>query len=231
MDYIESLSLSLDIREINICNKNLSILPDLSRFTCLQKLDCSNNQLRRLDNLPSFLQVLNCSYNQITQLDNLPPSLQILYCYNNQLTRLDNFPSSLQVLNCSSNQLTQLDNLPSSLQILQCYYNQITQLDNLPSSLQVLDCSYNQIVQLDNLPLSIQFLECFHNKMENYTLGYWIEQSKNKKLELLKKKFCIRKIQRQWRKYWYDFYKYEIINGQNIGFCRFIEKSYYYYNQ
>ena len=50
-------------------------------------------------------------------------------------------------------------------------------------------------------------------------------------MKLLKEKICTRKIQKQWRKYWYDFYKYEIINGQNIGFCRFIEKSYFYHNQ
>ena len=66
----------------------------------------------------------------------------------------------------------------------------------------------------------------YYNNIE-----YWKEQTKNKKLKLLKEKICIRKIQRQWRKYWYDFYRYEIINGQNIGFCRFIEKSYLYHNQ
>ena len=97
--------------------------------------------------------------------------------------------------------------------------------------LQKLDCSDNQITQLDNLPSSLRFLGCYDNKMENNNLKYWKEQTKNKKLELLKKKFCIRKIQRQWRKYWYDFYRYEIINGQNIGFCRFIEKSYFYHNK
>ena len=83
------------------------------------------------------------------------------------------------------------------------------------------------------MPHSLHSLYCYGNKMENNDLRYWKEQTKNrnKKLELLKKKFCVRKIQRQWRKYWYDFYKYEIINGQNIGFCRFIEKSYFYHNQ
>ena len=130
-------------------------------------------------------------------------------------------------------QMTQLDNLTPSLQKLNCSRNQITQLDNLPSSLQELKCSSNQIIQLDNLPFSLQFLECFYNKMENDNLEYWKERTKNKnkKLKLLKEKICIRKIQRQWRRYWYDFYKYEIINGQNIGFCRFIEKSYFYHNQ
>ena len=53
MEYLNSL-LS-NIIEINIRNKNLIILPDLSSFTYLQKLDCSNNQLIQLDNLPFFI--------------------------------------------------------------------------------------------------------------------------------------------------------------------------------
>ena len=62
--------------------------------------------------------------------------------------------------------------------------------------------------------------------MENYELEYWKEQTRNKKLELLKEKISARKIQRIWRKYWYDFYKYEMIDNKYIGFCRFIERSY-----
>ena len=42
MEYINSLS--LDVIEIDISYNNLSILPDLSKFTRLQKLDCSYNQ-------------------------------------------------------------------------------------------------------------------------------------------------------------------------------------------
>ena len=64
MEYLNSLS--SDVTEIDIKWKNLSILPDLSRFTCLQKLDCSHNQLIRLGNLPSSLIELYCYYNRIT---------------------------------------------------------------------------------------------------------------------------------------------------------------------
>ena len=92
MEYLNSLS--SDVTEIDIKWKNLIMLPDLSRFTYLQKLDCSHNQLTQLDNLPSSLIELNCSYNQLIQLDNLPTILQKLDCSHNQLTRLDNLPSS-----------------------------------------------------------------------------------------------------------------------------------------
>ncbi len=120
-EYLESLP--DDIIELDVSNKILSELPDISRFTKLQELYCHNNQITQLDNLPNSLQKLWCDSNQITRLDNLPNSLQELSCDNNQLTQLDNLPNSLQELCCDSNQITQLDNLPNSLQKLYCRYN------------------------------------------------------------------------------------------------------------
>ena len=97
--------------------------------------------------------------------------------------------------------------------------------------LQKLDCSPNLLTQLDNLPSSLQYLDCTNNKMNNINLEYWKEITKNKKLKLLKEKISARKIQRIWKKYWYDFYKYELIDGKYIGFCRCIEKSYSIINE
>ena len=96
--------------------------------------------------------------------------------------------------------------------------------------MQILYCSDNQLTKLDNIPLPLHFLDCTNNKMKNNGLGYWKEQTKNKKLQLLKEKINARKIQKIWRKYWYDFYKYEVIDGKYIGFCRFIERSYFIMN-
>ena len=120
----------------------------------------------------------------------------------------------------------QLDNLPLSLYKLNCTYNQLTQLNNLPSSLQILYCSNNQLTKLDNIPFSLHYLDCTNNKMKNNDLEYWKKQTKNKKLQILKEKMSARKIQKILRKYWYDFYKYEMIDGKYIGFCRFIERNY-----
>ena len=63
MEYLNSLS--SDVIEINIKYGNLKLLPNLSRFTRLQKLDCSWNSITQLDNLPSSLQELYCNDNQI----------------------------------------------------------------------------------------------------------------------------------------------------------------------
>jgi Leucine-rich repeat (LRR) protein len=72
------------------------------------------------------LQYLNCSNNQLILLTNLPPTLQYLSCSNNQITILPNLlemTPTLRTLCCSNNQLTQLDDLPPTLQNLYCYEN------------------------------------------------------------------------------------------------------------
>jgi Leucine-rich repeat (LRR) protein len=48
---------------IDLSNKHLKILPDLSRFTNLQRLDCKFNRFTHLNNLPKTLTILNCSHN------------------------------------------------------------------------------------------------------------------------------------------------------------------------
>ena len=91
------------ITELNLSNQELDVLPDLSMYINLKILDCYNNKITSLDNLPSSLIELSCDNNNLTSLDNLPSSLKILYCYNNNLTLLDNLPSSLKELSCGCN--------------------------------------------------------------------------------------------------------------------------------
>ena len=72
------------ITELDLSNKRLTKLPDdIYKYTNLQKLNCSCNNLTSLDNLPINLQILYCGGNKITSLDNLPVNLQELWCYNN----------------------------------------------------------------------------------------------------------------------------------------------------
>ena len=137
--------LSDDIERINLSNKDLTELPDLSRFTNLKMLDCCINSLFVLP-------------------ENLPQSLQELYCYNNFLSKLpENLPQNLQILDCSYNYLLFLpDNLqkwPQNLQILYCYNNSLSYLlDNLPQSLQRLYCWNNP--QLEIIYQEYNFKSC-----------------------------------------------------------------------
>ena len=110
-------------------------LVDLKELTDLGKLKRVNGTLT-IKNCPKFnwnclkqlefVKVLDCDNNQLTQLPELPNSLKVLSCSYNQLTQLPELPNSLKYLDCSNNQLTQLPELPNSLEILYCSYNQLS---------------------------------------------------------------------------------------------------------
>ena len=94
-----------NITELDLSNKGLNELPDLSKYTNLKKLGCSYNKLFALNNLPPGLQILCCEDNTIVRLDNLPPGLKELYCNHNKLIALDNLPPGLEILYCDNNPL------------------------------------------------------------------------------------------------------------------------------
>jgi Leucine-rich repeat (LRR) protein len=169
--YIDSLDDS--ITELNLYDKQLTCLPDLSKFKQLTKLDCGYNQITELNNLPNSITILYCSNNQITELNNLANSITTLDCYNNQITELNNLANSITTLHCYNNQITELNNLPNSITYLDCNSNQITELNNLPNSITTLNCSYNQITELNNLPNSITELYCLNNQLVSNDLIYW----------------------------------------------------------
>ena len=74
-------SLSEDISTLNISSKNITSLPDLTRFKNLKILYCSYNELTSLPTLPQNLQYLKCSYNKLTLLPTLSQNLKKLYCF------------------------------------------------------------------------------------------------------------------------------------------------------
>jgi len=124
-------SLSDDCECIYIRNKNLTFIPDLSRFTSLKELHCYNNELTSLpEGLSNTLLILICSHNQLTSLP-----LQL--------------PNSLIILNCSNNQLTSFPpkGLPNGLKELKCYNNCLTSLPSkgFPNSLHYLNFANNPI--------------------------------------------------------------------------------------
>ena len=78
--YLDSLSEDISILNINfkklltlnMISKGIKSLPDLTRFKNLIELNCSDNKLTSLPNLPQTLITLNCSYNPIYKIVNSP---------------------------------------------------------------------------------------------------------------------------------------------------------------
>ena len=168
-------------------------LTGIQYFVRLETLDCSANNLRKLDlTTLSQLKTLNCSSNNLSSLV-LPENslleelrcssnstlqelsvaslshLQVLYCAQCRLKTLDltNSPE-LTTLNCSLNQLTslELDGL-SQLTTLNCSMNKLTALDlSALSVLRSLNCASNQIPALavEQCP-ELATLNCSNNQL------------------------------------------------------------------
>ncbi len=142
-DYLKSLP---DIVEsIDISNKNLTSFPNLSRFTNLTELDCSNNKLTNLPTLNATLIKLNCSDNQLESLPQLPEKLNTLWCYRNKLIQLPSLNQDLLQLWCSENQLTSLPVFNLKLKVLVCHTNKLTCIPNLSPVLTNIICFNNPI--------------------------------------------------------------------------------------
>ena len=112
-------SLHEDILTIDISNKDITSLPDLTRFKNLTKLDCSYNKLTLLPTLPQNLTKLYCFHNQLISLPTLPQNLTKLYCSYNKLTLLPTLPQKLKSLGYVNNPIYKIVNNDSLIKIKQ----------------------------------------------------------------------------------------------------------------
>lgn len=152
-------SLPDNIEKINLINRNLTELPDLTRFKNLKELYCSKNKLTFLPKIDT-LEILDCSINQLNTIPILD-NLKVLQCYHNNLVTIP-LLNNLFHLDCGYNNINYLPKL-KNLEILLCYNNQLEYLPIL-NKLEKLDCSHNQlkvIPQLNNL----FYIDCSNNNI------------------------------------------------------------------
>ena len=173
------LSKNPDIDYLN-CSENQLEQLDVSHLK-LEYLYCSHNDLEQLDVKNSkWLKELDCSKNELTKLDvdvTHKPNLERVECQNNQLTSLilgEN--KMLRKLNCANNQLTQLNlNNMISLKELKCQNNQLTALDVSSSpNLTTLVLKNNHLTSLNldsNPHLDFTYTDVYHSDFNNvYTV-------------------------------------------------------------
>ncbi len=163
-EYIQSLPLATT--HIDIEYRNLSQLPDLSRFTSLQELRCGHNNLMEIPSLPYTLIRLYCSFNKLTRLPSLPPNLESLSCNNNEITHLPRLPDNLEILSCDNNEITHLPNL-NNLKFLYCTNCKLSSLPEINNRLHALFCENNQISELPYLN-NLSTIYCGNNNINNF---------------------------------------------------------------
>jgi Leucine-rich repeat (LRR) protein len=109
------------MHEINVSYNELTSLPSLTPSIIWRFFDYifSNN-----------LTYLNCSNNQLTSLPQLPDTIRHLYCNDNQLTSLPNIPKDLRLFNnylYSEN--NKINKLPNDINDLQKFNNKLIPFD------------------------------------------------------------------------------------------------------
>lgn len=174
------------LTDMTIFGAQIERLDGVRFFSGLQTLDCSNNYLDTLPELPANLIWLDApgnqmehitmfppsltriliQENQLTTLPPLPAALDWLICYDNNLISIPPLPSGVTQIACSENALTGLPALPSNLERLLCRENpNIGIMPALPASLDVLDCGNNGLSSLPTLPASLTQLSCPSNSL------------------------------------------------------------------
>ena len=190
-DYASIDDIPLNIIKLNCNYSKLKVLPDLSRFTQLRVLYCSNNRLTSIDNLPDQLEFIVCYNNRITCINNLPYYLTGLFCNNNKIRYIKEIPFFLMRLFCNDNCLTSLPDLPFLFEILMCHNNPLHSIPYMPFGIRSLYCQNVPPIYPDRRLYTINTINTFR---ENYftlkyghkLLFYLIKKRMNKiKYELL----------------------------------------------
>jgi hypothetical protein len=116
-----------------------------------------NGDITSIVNIPEKVKILECKDNLLEELSNLPESLEELRVSNNIISSLDlSKCKKLLEVYVSFNHLSSLKGFAETLRILHCDHNDIVHLD-LSSAirLRTLYCHENQNLVLENLPETI----------------------------------------------------------------------------
>ena len=159
------------IIKMDVSSKSISDLTGIGYFMALAELNCDNNNLKTLPDLPDGLVAFYCDNNSLTALPLLPNSIRGFYCNSNSLKTLPNLPDGLVLFSCDNNKLTTLPSLPDSLTGFTCEFNSLTSLPDLPNALEGLGCSNNSLTALPALPESLTRLSCSNNSLTTLALN------------------------------------------------------------
>ena len=158
---------------LDLWNKGLTELPDLSEVVVKGDFNCSHNKLTSLEGAPQRVGGdFDCNHNQLTSLEGAPKEVGGgFYCYSNRLTSLEGAPKEIGgEFSCSSNQLTSLEGAPQRVGgDFYCYSNQLTSLEGAPKEVGGdFDCNHNQLTSLVGLPLMKESMKIYcDDSLEN----------------------------------------------------------------
>jgi hypothetical protein len=149
-------------KELNITiplhgHVNLSVLSQSGYKNIQFILFQENGEITSITNIPEKVRILECHNNLLEELRDLPESLEELRITHNLISALDlQKCKKLIKVHVSFNRLKTLTGLSESLILLNCDHNQLVHL-NLSTAIKLttLDCDENPKLVLENIPETI----------------------------------------------------------------------------
>ncbi len=157
------------VKHLDLSNKGIEGELDVSEYSNLEYLDCSNNKITSITGISDKIKYLNCSKNLISNIDysythhmyldqficSKNPVTYLFYCFDFQPKK---YPKTLNSIEYEGLFNYPIDNLPSgvekitffSCEMSTSYFNQ--PIDNLPPNLNTLTLGDHFNQPIDNLP-------------------------------------------------------------------------------
>ncbi len=164
--------------DVNLSNRGLTELPDLSRVTVEGNFLCQYNRLTTLQGAPREVGGnFSCPNNKLTSLQGAPQKVGGDFsCRNNQLTSLQGAPQEVGgYFNCRKNQLTTLHGAPQKVGgDFNCGGNKLTSLEGAPQKVgEHFSCRYNQLTSLAGISQMKEgmLIECDNEVAKKYGLS------------------------------------------------------------
>lgn len=156
---LESLNKRNDeitIREPLHGDVDLSIL-STEGFGAIKKIQFAKGDITSITNIPDGVEHLECSDNLLISIENLPGSLISLRIDHNYLPTIDvSYLKQLELLHVSHNKITVIENLPPSLVEIRCENNELERMNLYGlTKLRTLHISNNKITLIENLPAEV----------------------------------------------------------------------------
>jgi Leucine-rich repeat (LRR) protein len=141
----------LQIRTLDISDKNIQEIPYLLHYKNLRRFVCKNNKIKKLPEFPKKLKYIDIRNNELEELPEIPNSVIYLDVRNNHLKILPKFSSNMKILLASNNELNFLPLLfKSKLTRIDCRNNHINFIPYLPPNLKVFYGSGNPYILKPN---------------------------------------------------------------------------------
>lgn len=100
---------------IELQNKGLTVLPDLSNVVVEGWFDCSYNNLTSLKGAPRKCKVFNCRNNKLESIEYASKVDSLFYCQENNLTHLEPVPEDYAILMTDWGNFTMANPPPENL--------------------------------------------------------------------------------------------------------------------